>query len=68
MKEIRPTKKAAALMRRGSGLFDAEHGVALAALDDLQTVARQADQMRNVDHRKRIGATHLQPIARRQGS
>ena len=61
-------KKAAALMPGvGARLFDAEHCIALAPLDDLQTVARHPDQMRNVDHGQRIGAAHFQPIARDQG-
>jgi hypothetical protein len=49
-----------------NSLLDAEHGMALAALDDLQTVADNPDQMGNIDHRKGVGAAHFQKIARRQ--
>jgi hypothetical protein len=50
-----------------NSFLDAEHGMALAALDDLQTVAGKSDQMGNVDQRKRVRAAHFQKIARRQG-
>ena len=60
-------KESAVRRQYRSRLFDTEHEIALAALDDLQMVARHPDQMRNVDHRKRVGATHLQLIARGQG-
>jgi hypothetical protein len=49
-----------------NSLLDTEHGMALAALDDLQTVADHPDQMGNVDQRKRVRAAHFQKIARRQ--
>jgi hypothetical protein len=49
-----------------NSFLDAEQGMALVALDDLQTVAGNPDQMGNVDECKRVRAAHFQKIARRQ--
>jgi hypothetical protein len=65
------TLRASFLGRRffilGNRFLDAEHRIALAALDGLQAVAERSNQMGNVDQRERVGAAHFQPLARSQG-
>jgi hypothetical protein len=46
-------------------LFNQENDAALLACGDFDLVARFADQVRDVDHRQRIGAVHFQEITRR---
>ena len=40
-----------------------ENDARVGALGDLDLVAGFADQIRNIDHRQRIGAQHFQPVA-----
>src|SRR5262249_7524459 len=46
--------------------FDYEHDTLFAAFGDLDLVASFADQVRNVDHRQRIGTVNFKAIARLQ--
>ena len=52
--------------RRLTGFFDQEYNALPAALGDLDLVSGLADQIRNVDHRQRIGAMDFKAFARLQ--
>jgi hypothetical protein len=49
---------------RGRAFLNAKYDIALAALNRLHSVTGRRDQMRNVDRRHRVAATHFEPIAR----
>ena len=60
------TQRSIGAVYRSIRFFYQEHDARLVALGDLHRVARLADQVRNVNHRQRIGAVHFELIARLQ--
>ena len=53
------------IFNRSIGFSDQKNDLAFVALNDLDSVAGLADQVRDVDNRQRIGAMHFEEITRR---